>query len=123
MIELIDKSSIPISISTTINNLCIFDICNFYDLFESKYHVIYGRVSERPFLLPNILDDKSKEIFLDQIKDRKEIFFNNIRKEISQPSNDEQRKNLSVFLKEFSNRRKLKLDIFPVHFLKWLDLD
>ena len=122
MIEILEKNCINIRFSSCITNLSIFDICNFYDLFSSKYRVRYGSVSQRPFLQPNILDEKSKAICLDQIKDRKEEFFNFLKKEISQPCNDKEKNNLSIFLKEFSKRRNIKLDIFPEHFLKWLDI-
>jgi organic radical activating enzyme len=122
MIEILEKNCINIRFSSCITNLSIFNICNFYDLFSSKYHIRYGNVTDRTFLQPNILDEKSKAICLDQIKDRKEEFFNFLKKEISQPCNDKEKNNLSIFLKEFSTRRNLKLDIFPEHFLKWLDI-
>ena len=123
-IDYIKKSGITIQFSSTITNLSSFDIVSFYNMFGNEHIIIYNPLQDRPFLQPNVLDDVSKKILIDSIQDKMDNkFFIQLKQSISQPYNDIDRKNLSVFLKEFSTRRKLKLDIFPVHFLKWLDLD
>jgi len=123
-IEYIKKSGITISFISTITNLTSFDIVSFYNMFRNEHKISYNPVTDRPFLQPNVLDDLSKKILIDSMQDKMDNkFFIQLKESISQPHNDIERKNLSVFLKEFSNRRKLTLDIFPVHFLKWLDLD
>jgi organic radical activating enzyme len=123
-IEYIKKSGITINFTSTITNLTSFDIVSFYNMFGNEHIISYNPVTGRSFLQPNVLDDLSKKILIDSIRDKMDNkFFIQLKQSISQPHNDLDRKNLSVFLKEFSNRRKLKLDIFPAHFLKWLDLD
>jgi organic radical activating enzyme len=122
-VEHLKKLGFPIKFLSTITNLTSFDIVSFYDKFVKKHEISYNPVTDRPFLQPNILDDLSKKILTDSIQDKMDNkFFIKLKQSISQPHNDIERKNLSVFLKEFSTRRKLKLDIFPVHFLKWLEL-
>ena len=93
-------------------------------MFGKEHKIIFNPVGERPFLQPNVLDDLSKQNLIDSIKDKMDNkFFLQLKESVVQEYSDNERKKLSVFLKEFSNRRKLKLDIFPVHFLKWLDLN
>ena len=122
MIEIFEKNYIPIEFNSVITNLSIFDICNFYDLFGKKYKIKYGNLTSRSFLQTNVLDDESKKICLEKIGARNEEFFLYLKKGIMQPYNDNERTKLSIFLKKFSSRRGLKLDIFPQHFLQWLDI-
>ena len=123
-IDYIKKSGITINFLSTITNLTSFDIVSFYNMFGNEHIISYNPVTDRAFLQPNVLDDLSKKILIDSIQDKMDNnFFIQLKESISQPHNDIERKNLSMFLKEFSNRRKLKLDIFPVHFLKWVDLN
>lgn len=123
-IDYIKKNGITISFISTITNLTSFDIVSFYNMYGNEHIISYNPVTDRSFLQPNVLDDLSKKILIDSIQDKMENkFFIQLKESISQPHNDIERKNLSMFLKEFSNRRKLKLDIFPDHFLKWLDLN
>ena len=121
-IELLEKKSINFHFNSVITNLATFDVFNFYNLFGKKYKIRYGNVTGKSFLLPNVLDDESKKICLEQIGARNEDFFVYLKKEIMQPYNDNERIKLSIFLKKFSSRRGLKLDIFPQHFLQWLDI-
>jgi len=123
-IDYIRQNEIKVSFISTITNLTSFDVVPFYDLFGKDYRIDFNPVTDRSFLQPNVLDDLSKQNLLNSIKDKIDNkFFLQLKQSTSQEYSDNERKNLSVFLKEFSNRRKLKLDIFPVHFLKWLDLD
>jgi len=123
-IDYIKKSGITIKFLSTISNLTSFDIVSFYNMFGNEHMIDHNPVTDRSFLQPNVLDDLSKKILIDSIQDKMDNkFFVQLKQSISQPYNDMERQNLSKFLKEFSNRRQLKLDIFPNHFLKWLDLD
>jgi organic radical activating enzyme len=123
-IEYLKKYNFKIAFNSTITNITSFDILPFYEMFGKEHKIIFNPVGERPFLQPNVLDDLSKQNLLDSIKDKIDNkFFLQLKQSVSQEYSDNERKKLSVFLKEFSNRRKLKLDIFPVHFLKWLDLN
>lgn len=123
-IDYIKRSGKKIKFMSTITNLTSFDILSFYNMFQNEHIIDYNTVSDRTFLQPNVLDDLSKKILIDSIQDKIDNkFFIHLKQSISQPYDNMERQNLSIFLKEFSNRRQLKLDIFPSHFLKWLDLD
>jgi MoaA/NifB/PqqE/SkfB family radical SAM enzyme len=123
-VDYIKNNGIIIDFLAVISNITSFGIVSFYDMFSDQHRITYNSVTDRPFLQPNVLDDLSKNILIDSIQDKMDNkFFIHVKKSIIQPHKDIERKNLSIFLKEFSNRRKLKLDIFPVHFLKWLELN
>jgi organic radical activating enzyme len=122
-IDYLNENNIKFGFTATISNLTSFDVIPFYEMFNPKHYIKFNPVAGRPFLQPNVLDDQSKQNLLDSMKNKMDdIFFRQVKQSVEQPYKDEERKKLSIFLKEFSNRRKLKLDIFPVHFLKWLEL-
>ena len=123
-IDYLKKNNLMITFISTITNLSTFGIVPFYKFFKEDHKIIYNPVLDRTFLQPNVLDDLSKKNLIDSIKDEMDNkFFLQLKQSISQEYSDNERKKLSVFLKEFARRRNLKLDIFPVHFLKWLDLN
>ena len=123
-IDYIKNTGVMIDFLSVISNITSFGIVSFYNMFSDQHKIAYNPVVDRPFLQPNVLDDLSKKNLLDSIKDKMDNkFFLQLKQSISQEYSDSERKKLSVFLKEFSRRRNLKLDIFPVHFLRWLDLN
>jgi len=123
-IDYIENRGITIEFLSVISNITSFGIVSFHDMFSDRHKIIYNPVTDRPFLQPNVLDDLSKKNLLNSIKNKMDNkFFLQLEHSISQEYSDDKRKNLSIFLNEFSRRRNLKLDIFPVHFLKWLDLN
>ena len=118
------KNGVAISFVSTITNLTSFGVMSFYDFFDKEHHISYNPITNRPFLQPNVLDDLSKKILIKSLEDRTDnVFFSNLIRDVSQEHTNEQRQNLGIFLKEFSKRRNLRLDVFPAHFLKWLDLN
>jgi molybdenum cofactor biosynthesis enzyme MoaA len=122
-IDYVEKNGIKIKFISTITNFTSFGIVDFYDMFGKKHEIEYNPVTDRRFLQPNVLDDSSKKNLIALIQDRIDNnFFNKLKTSVSKEYNEIDRKNLSIFLLEFSRRRKLNLDIFPSHFLKWLDL-
>jgi hypothetical protein len=123
-VDYLKKNGVAISFVSTITNLTSFGIVSFCDLFDKEHNISYNPVTDRPFLQPNVLDDLSKELLIKSLRDRtNNDFFKKLTTDVSQEHTDEQRQNLGIFLKEFSKRRNLRLDVFPVHFLKWLDLN
>jgi len=123
-INYIKQNQIKFGFTSTMSNITSFDILPFYEMFGKDHNIKFNPVAERTFLQLNVLDDLSKQNLLDSIKDKMDnTFFLQLKQSVSQEYSDNERKKLSVFLKEFARRRNLKLDIFPVHFLKWLDLN
>ena len=122
-IDMIKNNSNPMTFMSTINNLSIFDIKSFYELMSQHYRVIFNSVTSRPLLQANVLDDRSKENFIRSLGEKtNNEFYKKIIDILKVPYEEKERKNLSIFLKEFALRRKLSLDIFPDHFLKWLEI-
>jgi organic radical activating enzyme len=123
MIKELQKEKILFSFNSVITNISSFDLENFYKIY-SNHSIRYGNVSTKPYLLPNVLDIESKEKLINKIKSyNNNIFFSRLKQEIEKECSETQRIQCSYFLKEFSRRRNLKLNIFPVHFLRWLDLN
>lgn len=122
-LDYLKKNKIKFRFISTITNLANFNFVEFYNMFSKEYNISYNPVSFRSFLQPNVLDDYSKELFLKETDDKKDdIFLKRYRTSLSQPFEQKEKEKLSSYLKQFSNRRNLKLDIFPEHFLKWLNL-
>lgn len=122
MYNLLKSEGIPITFNAVITNLNSFGILEFYDSFPND-GIIYGPVSNRTFLQPNVLDDQSKQKLKDSIKHRlNNPFFKQLHDSVNQPFTDKQKQDLKKFLVEFAGRRDLSLDIFPKHFLGWLNI-
>ena len=121
--SLIKEAGCKIQFISTITNLTSFGLLEFYEMFADEHTVGYNSVTDRLFLQPNVLDDTSKKQLLDSIKDRLNIpFFKQLHDSTNQPYTDQQQQGLKKFLVEFARRRNLSLDIFPKHFLDWLEI-
>jgi hypothetical protein len=121
--SLIKEAGCKIQFISTITNLTSFGLLEFYEMFADEHTVGYNSVTDRPFLQPNVLDDTSKKQLLDSIKDRLNIpFFKQLHDSTNQPYTNQQQQGLKKFLVEFARRRNLSLDIFPKHFLDWLEI-
>lgn len=122
-IDMIKDNGNRIYFITTINNLAIFDIKSFYELMNQQHYITFNSVTDRPFLQANVLDDLSKKHFIESVGEHtNNEYYKKIIDILKVPCKEEERKNLSIFLKEFARRRSLSLDIFPNHFLKWLEI-
>ena len=122
-ISLVKEAGFEIQFISTITNISIFKLLEFYETFEKEHKIVYNPLTDRPFLQPNVLDDTSKKQLSDSIKDRLHIpFFKQLYDSVNQPSTDQQRQDLKKFLMEFARRRNLSLAIFPKHFLNWLEI-
>ena len=122
-LDYMKENQIKFRFISTITNLASFNFLEFYNMFSKDHTIYYNPVAERTFLQPNVLDDYSKEIFLKKTNDKKDdVFFQKYRQSLSQPFDKSMRVNLSSYLKQFSYRRNLNLNIFPRHFIEWLEL-
>ena len=122
-VSLIKEAGFKIQFISTITNLTSFGMLEFYDRFERDHVIGYNPVTDRPFLQPNVLDDKSKHLLSDSIKHRlNNPFFKQLHDSVNQPYTNQQKQDLKRFLVEFSRRRNLSLAIFPKHFLDWLEI-
>ena len=71
-------------------------------------------------MMPHVLDDQTKNDFIDSIKTKNNLpEFNKVMRMIDKKPNDKDRINTGDYLKQFSSRRSIKLDFLPKHFLEW----
>ena len=121
--SLLKEAGFNIQYISTITNITSFGLLKFYDMYSDEHNISYNPVTDRNFLQPNVLDDQSKQKLIESIKDRLDIpFFRQLNDSVNVAYTDQQRQDLKKFLVEFSRRRNLSLDIFPEHFLNWLEI-
>ena len=117
-VEMIHSHNHKIEFISTISNISVFDLHNFYQCYSDRYPININIMSERPFLQPHVLDESSKTQFLDRINmfgthgDR-------LVKMISPNSDTIDRDNIKKYLTMLSHRRKIDLNFLPKHFLNW----
>lgn len=122
-IKIITDHGYKVSFNSSISNLSILDFSNFYKFFNANHNISINAITNRWFLMPHVLDDKSKENFIankDIFTDRK--MFEDIKNSMNSSYTDLEYKNFIKFLKEFSSRRNIDLSFLPEHFKKWCNL-
>ena len=123
-LEIIKSYGVKIVFTTSYANLNVVDYVKFNTLFEDTPKIL-NFVYEPAFLSPCNLDDHTKKIVIDGIKNSK---FGNTKDAVSvidaiqTETNNVLRQQLSYFIKEFCTRRKTNVDFMPVSFKKWLEL-
>lgn len=116
-LESIHKFNIKFNFNSVISNTTIFGFKDFLNYFAND-EIIPINCMEPIYLSPNVIDLSSKQIILST--DYKQ-FSNYIHSLVNAKSNFYEKKLTNSFLKEFTKRRNLNLNIFPTHFLEWLD--
>lgn len=121
-INLIKAAGIKLHFHSTITNLTIFGFNEFYQEFNDiKIKLTFAY---QPYMMaPHVLDLKSKEQITKDIVNLPDNMQTQILQSIKQEPSDLERMNIKKFVQEFSKRRDLDLSIFPVNFLKWMELD
>ena len=121
-IDMITKEGHEVQFISTASNISAFDFHNFYNKYSDQHQIEINVLSERPFLLPHVLDEKSKDVCrknLDGLGSKANEVLSFLDK---QPS-DIDRKNLGNYLKQLSRRRNISLTFLPNHFLQWCGFD
>jgi wyosine [tRNA(Phe)-imidazoG37] synthetase (radical SAM superfamily) len=104
-----------------ISNLTVFGLVEFLTRFKDS-HKFYIYCNDPGFLKVNVLDPDTKKMIVDLIGNSDISIKQELISAIDQPCTEQQRQDLSVYLKEFTLRRNLELDIFPKTMLQWLNL-
>jgi len=119
-VRMIEDNGNEIKFCSTISNLSILDFARFYDMYHERHAIIVASMSDRPFLMPHVLDDKSKQNFMDQTRSFDHVpHFKHIRKSIDKDPSDQDRRNFGDYLSQFSSRRSIDTSFLPAHLLKW----
>ncbi len=120
-IDLLYKKNMRFDFSSVISNLTVAGFADFYRRF-ADHKIKFECVSRPDFLAPYVLDDQTKHSVIKQIESidfaKKQTIIDSLRPD----SSPQERKDLSVFLKEFVRRRSnISLSIFPSTFTQWIE--
>jgi wyosine [tRNA(Phe)-imidazoG37] synthetase (radical SAM superfamily) len=116
----IKKRSIQYEYSCTLSNLTIFGLDEF--IKNDPYSKIHLALCNDPdFLSKHVMDDKSKEIVYNKIDQYPDEAKKLIEASLNVTPTDQQVSNFKKYIIEFSNRRSLKLDVFPDKFIEWIN--
>jgi len=120
--EIVKQSGLKYKFFSTLSNLTIFGFVDFVNFVDEE--VLKTFCNDPSFLGVTVLDDESKnnliELYDKQNNNKFDTIIETLNKNVVVSELD--RHNLSMYIKEFSLRRKLNLDIFPQSFLKWLNV-
>ena len=120
---MISDYGFEVSFISTISNISLFDFTKFYDTFHKSYKIKTSPMNERPFLMPHVMDDKSKDDFIKTSKKYGNTkSFQNILGSLNVDVNEIDRTNLGNYVKQFSSRRSIDISFLPEHFRKWCNL-
>lgn len=106
--------------NSVLSNLTLFGIDKFVE-FADGVNITYQLCNDPNFLSINVLDNDSKRLIhnsIDSLPIDTQILIKNSLDII--PSSQQQT-NLKNYLIEFTNRKQLNLDIFPKHFINWIN--
>ncbi len=122
-VKMISDYGFKIGFISTISNISLFDFTNFYNTFHNSYNILINSMHEKPFLMPHVIDDKSKDDFIKTSKKYENTkTFQNILKSLNVDVNEIDRINLGNYVKQFSSRRSIDISFLPEHFRKWCNL-
>lgn len=129
-IEFLEKNNITFSFHSSLSNLTILGLSEFYEKFANRMSS-YDLVYNPDFMAVYVLDDHTKQRVIDKLNTldtsvtnwhrnhlSKEFIIQSMQVEPTQ----KQRDNIREFLKEFTRRRPdLDVTLYPKEFLKWID--
>jgi len=122
-VRMIEDNGHEIEFSSTISNISILDFAKFYDTYNKHHNILVGTINERPFLMPHVLDDLSKENFILETRSLNNVpQFQDISRLVNLDPSDTDRKNFGNYLKQFSSRRSMDISFLPEHLRKWCGL-
>jgi organic radical activating enzyme len=122
-VKMIEDNGHEIGFLSTISNISILDFAKFYETYHKRHKIQVNTMSERPFLMPHVLDDRSKRDFIDEIKSRNNVSqFQEISRLVNLDPSETDRSNIGNYLKQFSSRRSMDIGFLPEHFRKWCGL-
>ena len=122
-VSMIEENGNKIKFMSTISNLSVLGFADFYDLYSNKHEIEINYLTETAWMMPHILDDRSKNDFINSTRAKHNLpEFNTILDMIDKTPDDKDRINTGDYLKQFSSRRSVDLNFLPEHFRKWCGL-
>jgi hypothetical protein len=118
----IKNAGIDYQFYSTLSNLTVFGYVDFVQWADKKIEA--QPVATPSFMQIQNLDPTSKRYLIEKMQanyfSEFDWLIKTLQVDYETPLTD--KKNLKVYLQEFSSRRKLSLNIFPRTFLEWLDI-
>jgi organic radical activating enzyme len=123
IVNIVKQSGLKYKFISTLSNLTIFGYLDFVKFADADIRQNF--CSDPKFLRISVLDDATKNHLIEQFDKQNNPMFNGIVQNLSVSNQvlEQDRNNLSIFLKEFSTRRNINLSFFPSTLLKWLDIN
>lgn len=116
-LHIVKSSGVEYKFASVLSNLTIFGLSEFLDEYSDQCEELSNCTDPR-YLSANVLDQASKELIVSRDYGK---FDNEIKSMVLAESTLEQKINLKTYINEFSKRRNLNLDIFPKHFINWIN--
>jgi molybdenum cofactor biosynthesis enzyme MoaA len=121
-VNMIKDKGYGIDFISTVSNISVLDFHNFVELYHD-HKININPITDRQFLMPHVLDDRSKKDLIDDIKSRNNVSqFQEISRLVNPDPGETDRKNFGNYLKQFSSRRSIDLSFLPEHLRKWCGL-
>lgn len=120
-LEQLKKRNISYSFNTTISNISVFGLEEFFDYIQDAPYT-YGVCMDPDYLGLHVMDDYSKQQVLNNITRIPEELQNTIARALAVDPTDHQVFNFKNYITEFAQRRNLALSVFPKSFSDWISL-
>jgi hypothetical protein len=119
-VSMIEENGNKINFLSTISNLSVLGFNQFHETYSKRHDIHTNHLSETPWMMPHVLDRRSKDDFIANTKAKNnKPEFNTILNMINKTPTDRERINTGHYLRQFASRRSVKLDFLPAHFLEW----
>jgi organic radical activating enzyme len=118
-IEILKQHNIAYNFRATISNLALLNIDDFIS-YAKDVDICWSTCTDPEFFAVNLLDDITKA----KLKEKVAIYPLQLQEIINSVTNEflpDQKSNLNMYLKEFTQRRNIDLKSFPSHFVKWIE--
>lgn len=119
-VNIIIDHGIEVRFTSTLSNISLFDFIKFYDMFGHKHTISINPLTDRPWMMPHVIDEKSKQQFITEAKKYgNNQNFKHILNSLNAKIQDQDKQNLFKFLTQFSSRRKIDINFLPKDFRDW----
>lgn len=117
--KIVKQSGLKYKFFSTLSNLTVFGFIDFVNFINAE--VLETFCNDPSFLRVGVLDEHSRNNLIELYDKQNNSRFTPIIETLTKDNivSELDKNNLSMYIKEFSARRKLDLGIFPQSFLNW----
>lgn len=121
-LKILADNKINFRFCCTVSNLSVIGLHEFYTQYNQQTALSYNHCVHPSFLQKHILDDDTKRNLIKIWSSQNDDFSRYVVSGLEHPVNEQERKSLSVYLKQLTKRRNLQLDFLPASFRSWTGL-